>query len=57
MDPKKDISFYLSKNQQYRHVLRRVFICERLPYSEIQDNTISKTLIPVDMLRLKLSFF
>ena len=25
-------------------------------YSEIQDNTISKTLIPVDMLRLKLSF-
>jgi hypothetical protein len=57
MDPKKDISFYLSKNQQYRHVLRRVFICEQLPYSEIQDNTISKTLIPVDMLRLKLSFF
>ena len=26
-------------------------------YSEIQDNTISKSLIPVDMLRLKLSFF
>ena len=57
MDPNKDLSFYLSKNQQYRHVLRRVFICEQLPYSEIQDNTISKTLIPVDMLRLKLSFF
>ena len=32
-------------------------ICEKLPYSEIQDNTISKSLIPVDMLRLKLSFF
>ena len=57
MDPKKDLSFYLSKDQQYRHVLRRVFICEQLPYSEIQDNTISKALMPVDMLRLKLSFF
>ena len=57
MDPTKDLSFYLSKDQQYRHVLRRVFICEQLPYSEIQDNTISKALIPVDMLRLKLSFF
>ena len=57
IDPKKDLSFYLAKNQQYRHVLRRIFICEQLPYSEIQDNTISKALIPVDMLRLKLSFF
>tara|TARA_B100000963_G_scaffold354904_1_gene372220 strand:+ start:1052 stop:2707 length:1656 start_codon:yes stop_codon:yes gene_type:complete len=52
-----DLGSYLLKNQQYRHVLRRVFICEKLPYSEIQDNTISKSLIPVDMLRLKLSFF
>ena len=51
------LSFYLLKNQEYRHVLRRIFICEKLPYSEIQDNTISKSLIPVDMLRLKLSFF
>ena len=51
------LSFYLLNNQEYRHVLRRIFICEKLPYSEIQDNTISKSLIPVDMLRLKLSFF
>ncbi len=53
----KDLGYYLLKNQEYRHILRRVLICEKLPYSEIQDNTISKTLIPVDMLRLKLSFF
>ena len=53
----RDLGYYLLKNQEYRHVLRRVLICEKLPYSEIQDNTISKTLIPVDMLRLKLSFF
>ena len=53
----RDLGYYLLKNQEYRHVLRRVLICEKLPYSEIQDNTISKTIIPVDMLRLKLSFF
>ncbi len=57
MNPNEDLGSYLLKNQKYRHVLRRVFICEKLPYSEIQDNTISKSLIPVDMLRLKLSFF
>jgi len=51
------LSSYLLKNQEFRHVLRRIFICEKLPYSEIQDNTISRSLIPVDMLRLKLSFF
>ena len=56
-DPREYLSTYLQKNQEYRHVLRRIFICEKLPYSEIQDNTISKSLIPVDMLRLKLSFF
>ena len=27
------------------------------PYSEIQDNTIGAALVPIDMLRLKLSFF
>ena len=54
---REPLSSYLLKNQEYRHVLRRIFICEKLPYSEIQDNTISESLIPVDMLRLKLSFF
>ena len=56
-NPMEHLSKYLQKSQEYRHVLRRIFICEKLPYSEIQDNTISKSLIPVDMLRLKLSFF
>ena len=56
-DSKEHLSNYLQKSQEFRHVLRRIFICEKLPYSEIQDNTISKSLIPVDMLRLKLSFF
>ena len=36
---------------------RRCFRAEKLPYSEIQDNSIGSNLMPIDMLRLKLSFF
>ena len=38
-------------------MVRRVFVIEKFPYSEIQDNIIGSNLIPIDMLRLKLSFF
>ncbi len=48
---------FLSQNADLRHVVRRAFIIEKFPYSEIQDNTIGKNVIPIDMLRLKLSFF
>ncbi len=51
------IAEFLSINTELRHVVRRAFILEKFPYSEIQDNTISKNTIPIDMLRLKLSFF
>ncbi len=51
------IANFLSNNSELRHVVRRAFIAEKFPYSEIQDNTISKNTIPIDMLRLKLSFF
>ncbi len=51
------VAEFLSKNSELRHIVRRVFIVEKFPYSEIQDNTISKNIIPIDMLRLKLSFF
>ena len=48
---------FLVDNSELRHVIRRAFIIEKFPYSEIQDNTISESLVPIDMLRLKLSFF
>ena len=48
---------FLADNSELRHVVRRAFIIEKFPYSEIQDNTISENTIPIDMLRLKLSFF
>ena len=51
------ISDFLINNADLRHVIRRAFIVEKFPYSEIQDNTISENTIPIDMLRLKLSFF
>ena len=51
------VSEFLIKNSELRHIIRRVFIVEKFPYSEIQDNTIGKNIMPIDMLRLKLSFF
>ena len=51
------ISKFLIDNADLRHVIRRAFIIEKFPYSEIQDNTISEKTVPIDMLRLKLSFF
>ena len=51
------INQFLIDNSDLRHVVRRAFIIEKFPYSEIQDNTIGQNLVPIDMLRLKLSFF
>ena len=56
---KKTLKIYdfLVDNSELRHVVRRAFIIEKFPYSEIQDNTIGENTMPIDMLRLKLSFF
>ncbi len=51
------IGRFLIENNDLRHVVRRAFIAEKFPYAEIQDNTIGSNLMPIDMLRLKLSFF
>ena len=51
------IAEFLLNNDDVRHVVRRAFIVDKFPYSEIQDNTIGASLVPIDMLRLKLSFF
>ena len=53
----KTVADFLVDNDELRHVIRRIFISEKFQYSEIHDNTISESLIPIDMLRLKLSFF
>ena len=51
------IDQFLLENSHLRHVVRRAFVIEKFPYSEIQDNTIGKSVVPINMLRLKLSFF
>ena len=51
------VAEFLLDNDDVRHVVRRAFIVEQFPYSEIQDNTVGASLVPIDMLRLKLSFF
>ena len=48
---------FLMEHNDLRHVVRRAFVTEKFPYAEIQDNTIGSNLMPIDMLRLKLSFF
>ncbi|MBC8306395.1 MAG: hypothetical protein H8E55_62880, partial [Pelagibacterales bacterium] len=54
---KLKIGKFLIENNDLRHVVRRAFITDKFPYAEIQDNTIGSNLMPIDMLRLKLSFF
>ena len=48
---------FLLAHPEHRHMVRRLQILDRNPYSEIRDNTISATVLPIDMLRCKLSYF
>lgn len=51
------IAEFLLHQPEYRHTVRRIQTLNKLPYGEIHDNTIDAALVPVDMLRCKLSFF
>lgn len=51
------VADFLLRHPEHRHVLRRVQIVGQAPYAEIRDNTISDRVLPIDMLRCKLSFF
>ena len=51
------IAEFLLKHPQHRHTVRRAQLSKIAPYGEIRDNTISSELMPIDMLRAKLSFF
>jgi hypothetical protein len=47
----------LLAHPEHRHTVRRVQISARHAYAEIRDNLISAFMVPVDLLRCKLSFF
>lgn len=51
------LAAFLMAHPEHRHIVRRVLLSERAPYSEIRDNIISATMRPIDILRFKLSFF
>lgn len=51
------VAEFLLQYPQHRHTVRRIQTLKDLPYGEIQDNTIGADLLPIDMLRCKLSFF
>ena len=54
---KAPVAEFLLRHPEHRHTLRRVQIAAIAPYGEIRDNTIGAKLLPIDMLRCKLSFF
>ena len=47
----------LMKHPEYRQMARRAQITQKLPYAEMRDNQLSADMLPIDMLRCKLSFF
>jgi len=51
------VAEFLLKHPEHRHTVRRAQISRIAPYGEICGNTISADVMPIDMLRAKLSFF
>ena len=51
------VAAFLLARPEHRHIARRAQIAAKFPYAEIRDNTISSALLPIDLLRCKLSFF
>ncbi|UWP93451.1 hypothetical protein K3X13_06410 [Aliiroseovarius crassostreae] len=56
-DDDQPIAAFLLQHPEHRHTIRRAQMCGIAPYGEIHDNTICATVLPIDMLRAKLSFF
>ncbi len=51
------IATFLMQHPEHRHIVRRLQVCAKAPYGEIRDNTIATEMLPIDMLRAKLSYF
>jgi hypothetical protein len=55
--PSAPIAEFLLQHPEHRHTVRRAQIHQVSPYGEVRDNTIADSVMPIDMLRAKLSFF
>jgi hypothetical protein len=56
-DPDDTLADFLLARPEQRRAVRRVQIAKRYPYSEIHDNLLDAEMVPLDLLRCKLSFF
>ena len=58
---KKILSFtiaeFLLEYPEYRGIIRRIQTLSNFKYGEVKDNILSKNVMPINMLRFKLSFF
>lgn len=53
----QSVASFLLQHPEHRHSVRRVQLAPAFPYADIQDNLIDQALLPIDLLRCKLSFF
>lgn len=51
------IAAFLLANPEHRHTARRCQLAAKFPFAEIRENTIDAKMMPIDLLRAKLSFF
>jgi hypothetical protein len=51
------VAEFLLRNPEHRYAVQRIQTQHDHPYSEIRDNLIAETALPIDMLRAKLAFF
>lgn len=56
-DGAASLGAFLLQHPEHRHMARRLQLVGRLAYGEIRDNTIAAGMVPIDLLRCKLSFF
>ena len=54
---KTTLSDFVMMYPQFRHIIRRIQNTFVKPYSEVQDNLLSESMRPLDLLRFKLAFF
>ncbi len=51
------VADFLLVHPEHRFSVRRVLLLHKYPYGEIHDNILSSDMMPIDILRFKLSFF
>ena len=56
-DDSQTLAEFLRAHPEHRYSARRLMVVADSPYGEIRDNTIDAEMLPIDLLRSKLSFF